>query len=143
MRKTKSIFYFGISPFVLTASIALISIFMNLIIYFSGGDGYEKNIWTFNVSTLLLFALFNSILLFSSSNKNYFLYSVISYIGLAAFVVFLSQFVTGIPLEEAWSVKWLMGVVTFAYVMIFTIVNIIKKIIELAKRHESKLRSNN
>lgn len=93
--------------------------------------------WIAITAVLLLFALFNSIFCLASGNATrYWNQSVLGYILLAGLGGLLAWGVSGIPIQEAGSFRWLYFVVSFSYLVFISIVNLIRIIVAFAMKEE-------
>ena len=97
--------------------------------------------WEIAFAVLMGFGLFNAI--FSIPYKErmvYFRNSVFSYMALAILSGVLATVISGLSLDNAGEFRWLYIVFTFSYLVFISIVNAMRKIIEIAKRQDAKLR---
>ena len=92
-------------------------------------------------SFLLFYALANCLLSFEAEDQTkYWTESILSYIGLSAAGYGLSYLFSGLTISEAASFKWIYFVFTFGYVILFTIMRSMRKIVKFAQREDSRLR---
>ena len=97
--------------------------------------------WVVLCGMILFFALVNSVLSFGAADGNkYWLQSIISFAVLLVFGGLMAWAISGVPIGEAGSVKWLYFVLTFGYLVFLSIVNFIKFLVVLAKKQDSNLR---
>lgn len=97
--------------------------------------------WVVLCGMILFFAVVNSVLGFGTKDANkYWLHSIISFALLLVFGGVMAWAISGITIGNAGSVKWLYFVLTFGYLVFLSIVNLIKFLVMLAKRHENKLK---
>lgn len=93
--------------------------------------------WVVVTAMLLLFAMFNSITCLGASEPGkYWNKSVISYLLLALFAYGSARLVSGLPIDEAGSFRWLFFVVSFSYLVFVSIVNLIRIIVAFAEKEE-------
>lgn len=93
--------------------------------------------WSIATAFLLLFAVFNSLMsLNADSFVRYWGRSVYSFIGLAFLNGIAAWLISGVPLRDAQSYRWIYVVVTFGFLVFLTMVNLIKKIVQFAEREE-------
>jgi len=93
--------------------------------------------WTLAATSLLFFAIFNSV--FSLSAKDDNSYWTKSFISFAIFAVLsggIAYFVAGISFEEIGPYKWIYIVITFVYLVFISIIGFMKKIVLFAQREE-------
>jgi fucose permease len=97
--------------------------------------------WELSFSILLAFMLFNSVLSLPYVNRmKYFSTSIFSFLALAFIGGALAHFISGVSMDNAGSFRWLYIVFTFTYLVFLSIVNLMRKIMEIAKREDSRLR---
>jgi len=141
----RSIFEKQIHPFY-QAGVAIV---FNLVgIFFlkaikADSDLLEEGIvfWEYSFAILMAFMLFNSILSIPYINRmQYFRDSIFSFIAIAVIGGLLAHYVSGISMDSAGSFRWLYIVFTFTYLVFISIVNLMRKIMEIAKRQDARLR---
>lgn len=97
--------------------------------------------WEACLVVMLAYALFNSIFSLSYPNKNvYFRDSIFTFMAIAGLGGFLAYLFSGMSIDEAGSFRWLYFVFGFSYLVIMSIVNLMRKIIEIAKKQDARLR---
>ncbi len=97
--------------------------------------------WELSFSILLAFMLFNSVLSLPYVDRmKYFSTSIFSFLALAVIGGALAHYVSGVSMDNAGSFRWLYIVFTFTYLVFLSIVNLMRKIMEIAKREDSRLR---
>ncbi len=98
--------------------------------------------WQVVLSFMLFYALFNSLLGLGAKDGNkYYLYSMIGFVALAAAGGFLAFWFSGISIEQApGAIKWIYFVFAFGYLVFVSIVQLMKKIVQLAQEQDKKLR---
>ena len=112
-----------------------------------GSEGLMHNRWAWLVATsfLLFFAVVNAVMSAASDNMiKYWGRSLYSYMGLVLGATLLAWFFSGTPINQAGSFKWIIFVVTFAYIVFMGMIAIIKNVVGFAQREEwnkPKLRS--
>lgn len=93
--------------------------------------------WSIATALLLLFAVLNSLLsLNADSFVKYWGRSMYSFLGLALGNGLMAWFVSGVPIGEAQSYRWIYVVVTFGFLVILSMINLMKKIVQFAEREE-------
>jgi len=108
-----------------------------------GGNISEEGIafWEYSLAILLAFMLFNSVLSIPYNDRiQYFRDSIFSFIALAAIGGLLAHYLSGISMDEAGSFRWLYIVFSFSYLVFISIVNLMRKLMEIAKRQDARLR---
>jgi len=109
----------------------------------SSGSIATHNIffWEVSFSLLLCFALFNCIFSVPYIKRGeYFSRSLISFAVIGFASGGLAYFLSGISVDEAGSLRWLYVVFTFSYLVFISIVNAMRKIMEIAKKQDARLR---
>ncbi|MBT8234518.1 MAG: hypothetical protein HKO66_10450 [Saprospiraceae bacterium] len=97
--------------------------------------------WELAFAILMGYALFNAIFSISFVERGiYFRNSIIGFILLGIIGGFLASLFSGLSVDEAGSFRWLYVVFTFSYLVFISIVNAMRKIIELAKKQDARLR---
>ncbi len=97
--------------------------------------------WEFLFMLILIYSLTNCIFFFAYKNENiYWLYSLIVYVLIAGGGGLIAYLVSGLPLNEAGSFRWLYVVFTIGYIVFLTIVRLMRVIIVWAKKKDSRLR---
>ncbi len=115
-------------------------VFMLLTWLFDRTGWYERDPlfpWSIATAFLLLFAVFNSLMsLNADSFVQYWGRSIYSFLGLAFLNGAAAWLISGVPLNEAQSYRWIYIVVTFGFLVFLSMVNLIKKIVQFAEREE-------
>ena len=97
--------------------------------------------WVILCGMILFFALVNSVLSFGAKDSNkYWLFSIISFSVLLVAGGLMAWGISGVSINDAGSVRWIYFVLTFGYLVFLSIVNLIKFLVILAKKHENKLK---
>lgn len=142
---TQSIFQRQIHPFY-QLGVALILNIVGIVFLKSvsaGTDMIEEGVvfWELSFSILMAFMLFNAVFSIPYMKRGqYFRDSIFSFIGLAVAGGLLAHFLSGISMDNAGSFRWLYIVFTFTYLVFISIVNLMRKIMEIAKRQDARLR---
>lgn len=93
--------------------------------------------WTIATAFMLFFALFNSLSsLQSNSFSKYWGASMYSYLALGVASGLAAWLLSGIPLNEAQSYKFIYIVITFGFLVFLSMVNLMRKIVNFAEREE-------
>lgn len=139
-----SIFEKNISPLIQAASvIALAIVAMSLWKLGSqlGVETKQRTPWLISSSLMLFFGLFNSV--FSLASKNRFTYwrnSLYAYVLLGIIGGLLAWAFSGLTINEAGAFKWMYFIFTFSFIVFLTIINLMRKIVEIAQKQDKKLR---
>jgi hypothetical protein len=95
--------------------------------------------WVVACAMILFFALANSVLaLATRDSQKYWLQSIISFALLFTALCLTAWGVSGIGMDEAGSIRWVLTVFTFGYLVLLSIVNLIKLLVFLAERSDAK-----
>ncbi|MBL7802648.1 MAG: hypothetical protein JNL02_02855 [Saprospiraceae bacterium] len=93
--------------------------------------------WSIATAFSLLFAIFNSLMSLKAPNPmKYWGISMYSYLGLALVNGTAAWLISGIPLREAGTYRWIYIVVTFGFLVFLSLVNFVRRIVEFAEREE-------
>ena len=133
----ESPFSFYISP--IKQGLVIIVIMVLLILLFQGPD--PKSSWTIAASMTLLFSIGNSILSLSARDLGkYWGQSIFTYIIVVLIGMGLAWSLTGQSIDEMSTFKWMYLVFTFCYLLLLSIVQIMRKIMKLAQDQDAALR---
>lgn len=93
--------------------------------------------WSIGSAFMLFFALMNSLMSLRAPNfAKYWGASMYSYIGLAIATSMTAWGISGIPIREAGSYRWIYIVVTFGFLVFLSMVNFMKIIVRFAENEE-------
>ncbi len=102
-----------------------------------------KVIWVVSASFLLLFSIGNGLVFLSAkSTAVYWSRSIMSYASLLILSALTAWTLTKVPIGEAATFKWLYFVLTIGYLVILSIVGLMKIIVELAQKKDTRDFSN-
>jgi len=142
---TQSIFQREIHP-IYQAGVA-IGFNVLAILILNGTIDYETSpddgivLWEISFSILLAFMLFNSVFSIPYNNRmQYFRDSIFCFMAVAAVGGLLASFLSGMSMDEAGHFRWLYIVFTFTFLIFLSIVNLMRKIVDIAKRQDARLR---
>lgn len=142
-QESNSLFNKEIHPF-LQAGTALLICLLAMGIGSTAVDGKEGGsvfYWEAAFSVLMGFALFNAVLSIPYKKRtSYFRDSIFCFIAVGAISGYLAYLFSGLGVDEAGSFRWLYVVFTFTYLVFISIVNAMRKIIEIAKKQDARLR---
>ncbi len=97
--------------------------------------------WEFSFSILMAFIIFNSVLSIPYLKRTqYFRDSIFSFLALVVIGGALAHYIGGISMDEAGSFRWLYIVFALTYLVFISIVNMMRKIMEIAKKQDARLR---
>ncbi len=134
-----------ISPFRQVGVVLTATIFFMLFSGLIPTAPYSKSAhimpWVILCGMILFFSLANSILGFGAKDTNkYWLHSIISFSIMLVIGGLIAWAISGVSIKEAGSVRWIYFVLTFGYLVFLSIVNLIRFLVILAKKHENKLK---
>lgn len=140
--KDISIFDYKLRPYI-QAGIVLFLVFSFLVIYkiafWLGWTEDEIFPWIVGVGMLLFYAIFNSLLSFAvTDDGKYWQESIIGFLGVLVLGAAMSWIVSGVSLNDAMSVKTIYFVFTIGYLVFVSIVSMVKKLVDVAKKHDTK-----
>ena len=141
----QSVFQKEISPFIQAAFAIGINVLVIILMKGIVDSGSKLDdgvvLWEVSFSILLAFMLFNSVLSIPYNNRTeYFRNSIFSFLAVAGIGGVLAHYVSGISMDEAGSFRWLYIVFTFTFLVFISIVNLMRKIMEIAKKQDARLR---
>lgn len=147
LMSNQSIFTKRISPYI-QGAVVMGLIFIGQVgikIAINPQEAFGKlDYWILSCAFLLLYAVVASVFSFSAPSPiKYYGQSVTSFLGVAFLGGVSAYLFSGIPLDEAGSFTWIYTVLAVIFVVFLTIVNLMRKIVELAKKQEKKLRNEN
>jgi|GEM_PF-243204 len=122
-------------------AIGLLILSMAVLKAMSDDESGHEQFWEASLVILMAFGLFNAV--FSIPYKDqltYFRNSIFSYALVAAVGILLATWFSGVSIGESGSFRWLYAVFTFSYLVFVSIVNAMRKIIEIAKKQDARLR---
>jgi len=97
--------------------------------------------WEICLAGLLSYAVFNCVFsLTYKKRKTYFPFSILSFAFLAVGGGLLAHFLSGISVDEAGSIRWLLFVFSFSYLVFISIINMMKLIMDFAQKQDARLR---
>ncbi len=102
----------------------------------------KGKIYLVSASFVLIYVIFNSILSYGIDNMaKYLPRSIIGFVGLVVISSVVAQLLSGIPIDEAGTYKWLYIVFSMCYIIFLVIVRTMRKIIDLAQEQDKNLRN--
>lgn len=101
-----------------------------------------ENIWLVVIMFLLFFALFNTVICLSIEKQvAYFWKSITCFFILLAFLIFSAYLFSGVSYNDAGFFRWIIMVVGFGYLVFFSIVMAMHRIVKFAQKQDKKLRN--
>lgn len=114
--------------------------FMLLVLLLDQTGWYEADRlfpWSVATAFLLLYAVFNSLMsLNADSFLKYWGRSMYGFMGLAFANGMAAWLLSGVPLGQAQSYRWIYIVVTIGFLVFLSMVNLMKKIVQFAEKEE-------
>lgn len=144
IQASDSIFEKDVNPLHQAGVALFFCLLFNLIWWGTRASGlmeFKQNFpWQNILSFLLLYAVANSILSFPAKEvMKYYSGSIFGFMALASLGGGMAYLFSGLSMEEAGSIKWVYFVFTFGYLVFISIVQMMRKIIEMAQRQDKKL----
>ena len=141
----QSIFQRQVHPFLQVGVAIVLNLVGVLLIkaFVDSNAGSDSRVvfWEFSFSILMAFIIFNSVFSIPYIKRaQYFRDSIFSFLALAVIGGVLSHYIGGISMDNAGSFRWLYIVFTFTYLVFISIVNLMRKIMEIAKKQDARLR---
>lgn len=107
----------------------------------NSASGWE-NVWIVLIMFLLFFALMNSVISLSIEKQTaYFWKSVTCFFGLLVFLLLSAYLLSGVSFYESGFFRWMIVVVVFGYLVLFSIVMAMYRIVKFAQNQDKKLRN--
>jgi len=121
--------------------ILLILKFLDLIEY---RQFVVKYCWLFGTALLLFYIIINSIFSFTAADKmTYFRNSIFTYLACLFVVVGLNTLISGKVVYEVDTYSWILLVFSMVYIVFITIINLLRKIVEMAVNQNKKIEDEN
>ncbi|WP_235295679.1 hypothetical protein [Portibacter marinus] len=144
MNKKKTILQQEVSPFK-QAGVALgANLIFNLVAWLiqKAGVALTNTIsWEISLTLLLFFGLANAIFFLNTTEKTkYWSYSITSFITVAAVSIFVSTYLSGIGINDSASIKWIILIFSFSYLIFISIIGLMRRIVEIAIKQDKRLR---
>ncbi len=129
------------NPFLISAIVGGISLLVMLggkLCYAMGWMGVSQSFpWLTAASFLLVYAIFNAVFSLSSKNIDHYMgRSILAFLALVAVSWLLARLISGIPINEAGTYRWIFFVLGFCYLVFLSIMGLIKRIVAYAQREE-------
>lgn len=141
----KSIFEYKISPFLQGGAVlAAILVFILVTLIFGKlglADTDEGTPWLVACSMTLFYIIGNSLLSLAADDQNtYWWQSILTYVLLVVLGGSLAYLLSGVGMDSVGSYRWLYVVFTFGHIIFLAIVRTLKRIVNIAKEQDSRLR---
>ncbi|MBK8296323.1 MAG: hypothetical protein IPK91_03355 [Saprospiraceae bacterium] len=122
--------------------------FILLILKFLDLIEYRKFVvrfcWLFGTAFLLFYIIINSIFSFTAADKmTYFRNSIFTYVACLFVVVGLNTLISGKVVYEVDTYSWILLVFSMVYIVFITIINLLRKIVEMAVNQNKKIEDEN
>ncbi len=96
--------------------------------------------WKYATSIILFYIMLNCVFCFSAKEKLfYYRNSIFTYVGLILILCVVSQYLSGYSIFEAESYSWILTVFSIIYIALITMINLMRKIVEIAIKQDKKL----
>lgn len=145
MNSKESIFQKTFSPYLQASLVLGITLVLQILVWVilrPDTPSEKLDFWIVACAMLLFYVIINSVFSFSSdSTVQYYGRSVSAFVGLAVFGGFLSYLFSGIGLQDAGSFSWIYTVMAIIFVVFLSIVNMMRKIVEIAQKQDKNLRN--
>ena len=145
MSHRKSIFTLQISPLKQTIAILSVTLFVMLAakgLLASGAIEYDLTVyWECAFTMLMIYMLFTAVWSISYKDKSrYLMHSIIGYVAVAFIGGFMAQTFSGLSMDEAGGFRMMYIIFTVSYLIFMGIVNAMRKILEIVKKQDARLR---
>lgn len=146
MKQSKSKIIENFTPFkqlLLIGCLMLVAIVIEYSINDPNDKSYNQHApWEMMGTFVLFFILINAVMSLSIATlKNYWMHSILSFIiffGLGYLVCFL---MTGIHIHQAGSMVYILGLFCFVFLLILSIVRVMRSIFEYVKKQDEEMRN--
>ncbi len=141
--KYQSILQRGFHPLQQLAAFVIFLLLIQLVIWQKPSAEIAPSLaaWEASFTILLLFSVTNAILSIATKNMGqYWIFSLISYVSLAIIGGFLATQISGVTVDDAGQFRWLYMLFTFIFLIILTIAQTMRKIVEIAQKQDARLR---
>ena len=93
--------------------------------------------WIIAGTSILLFAIFNSVLSLSTKDMNlYWTQSIPTYAALMVLSGSLAYLFSAMTMQEAGTFRWIFMVLTFGYLLFLSMMRFMRKIVEIAQKED-------
>ena len=142
MEKTETSFfeksYNPIMQGVLILAFSFVAMLVTKITYWTGlFDVSGQAYWIIAGMSILMFALFNSVLSLSAKDMNqYWTRSIPTYAALMVLNACLAYLFSAMTMHEAGTFRWIFMVLTFGYLLFLSMMRFMRKIVEIAQKED-------
>jgi hypothetical protein len=93
--------------------------------------------WIIAGASILLFAMFNSVLSLSTKDMNqYWTRSIPTYAALMVLCAVLAYLFSAMTMHEAGTFRWIFMVLTFGYLLFLSMMRFMRKIVDMAQQED-------
>ncbi len=140
----KSIFNYSIKPIyqgLFVGALFFLALAMLKVMEWFSSEIYLINYcWLFGTALLLFFILINSVFSFTTQDKlHYFRNSIYTYLACLVLFVALNSSISGKSVFEVDTYSWIITVFSIVYIVFITIINLVRKIVEIAINQNKKI----
>ncbi|MBK6546495.1 MAG: hypothetical protein IPG12_14655 [Saprospiraceae bacterium] len=145
---SNSVLNFHIKPWLQGLGSVSLFILIQLCIWILSWIGILKfettDCWLYGTAMLFFYIILNSIFFFTAENKLlYYRNSIFTYLGTLVFIVMICTIISGKDVSEVETYSWILIVFSIVYIVFLTIINVLRKIVEIAIRQDKKLTDEN
>ncbi len=117
---------------------SVVAMLVTKILYWTGlADVSGQAFWIIAGMSILLFALFNSVLSLSTKDMNqYWTRAIPTYAALMVLNGALAYLFSAMTMQEAGTFKWIFMVLTFGYLLFLSMMRFMRKIVDIAQRED-------
>ncbi len=127
---------------VLVGGIAFLVMALSKLSRGSNAESNFENIWIVVIMFLLFFAIFNTVISLAVENQVvYFWRSITCFFALLALLLLSAYLFSGVSYNESGFFRWIIMVVGFGYLVFFSIVMAMSRIVKFAQKQDKKLRN--
>lgn len=138
-RITSNFWQFPFRQALLTFGLFLFFLICYKLLFASSIEEYSRFPWVLAASFLLIFGVFNALVFLTVEHVGkYWSQSILSYGAFALLGGFSAMFVSGLPLSEAGSFRWIYLVITFSYLIFLSIGGFMKAIVRVAQKADTR-----
>ena len=135
------------NPFIQALIVLVLFLLSNGVVKILNANGFNGEVrlpWTLAVAFLLFYMLYNAMIgLIASKIKRYWLYSIYAFALLLMVDSFIANWISGIPMDDAGTYRWVFFVLCPVYVFFIVMVALIKKIVEIAEKEDAQYDQSN
>lgn len=145
MPANKSIFDHSFKPVyqgLMVVSIYIVLLLVILILKFIHWIELEPlDYWKFSTSLVLFYIMVSCIFCFTAKEKiTYYRNALFTYAAIIFTFTGISNWFSGISLFQAESYSWILTVFSIIFIVMLTIINLVRKIVEIAIKQDNKIK---